>query len=75
MYSKEKLPGALYEPELWPQVSYLVISEMAKRAWSLYFSYDVTVILGLGLDPLFLKLQVEPPRPVDDQVSLFMNEI
>ena len=60
--------GCIYKPELWPQVSHLVIFEMAKRAWSLYSLYVTNIFLALDRRPCFPPMQVEPPKPVDDQV-------
>src|SRR5271170_5291266 len=71
MYSQGKEMGYVYNPELWPGVSYLLIFEMAKRAWSLYKLYVTNVFLALDRHPCFPNLQVEAPKPVDDQVLSF----
>jgi len=63
--------SCIYKPELWPQVSYLVVFEMAKRAWSLYKLYVVNVFLALDRRPCLPPMQVEAPKPVDDQVLPF----
>jgi hypothetical protein len=68
MYSKGKELGHVYKPELWPQVSNLLIFEMGKRAWSLYQLYVTNVFLALDRHPCFPNLQVALPTPVDDQV-------
>jgi hypothetical protein len=67
-YSNDREMGCLYKPELWPQVSQLLIFEMAKRAWSVYKLYVTNVFLALDRRPRFPPMQVDPPKPVDDEV-------
>ena len=64
-----KEPGMFYDPELWPEVSNLVIFEMAKRAWSVFKIYFTNLSLELGDRPYFLDIDVGRPKPVEDIVS------
>lgn len=69
LYSEGRDPGVAYDPELWPEVSNLVIFEMAKRAWSLFKVYTNNVCLELGRRAPFYELEVRKPKPVDDTVD------
>ena len=67
-YSEGKYPGDVYDPELWPEVSNLVMFEIAKRAWSLFKVYLNNICLDLGRRAPFYNLDVGSPKPVDDTV-------
>jgi len=58
----------IYDPELWPNVSNLVVWEMVKRAWSLFKIYFNYVCLVLGRRANFYDLEVDRPTRVDDTV-------
>jgi len=62
-------PGLTYDPQLWPKVSNLIIFEMAKRSWALFQVYVNNVCVTLGRRARFYKLDLDPPKPVDDQVG------
>lgn len=66
---EEKEPTDLYDQDLWPGVTNLVIYEMAKRSWSLFKLYLSSVALELGRSANFDSLDIERPILVDDDVS------
>ena len=69
LYARGKDPGIVYDPELWPHVSNLIIFEMSKRAWSLFKVYLNTTCLDLGRRANLCDLEVDGPKPVDDTVQ------
>jgi hypothetical protein len=66
---EEKDPTELYDQDLWPGVTNLVIYEMAKRSWSLFKLYLSSVALELGRSANFDSVEIERPTLVDDDVS------
>ena len=60
-----------YDQDLWPGVSVMVIYEMAKRSWAMFKVYLSNVAMELGRHTNFDDMQIELPRPVDDEVPLF----
>jgi len=67
---EEKEPTALYDQDLWPGVTNLVVYEMAKRSWSMFKLYLSNVALELGRSANFEPLEIERPTLVDDDVSV-----
>ena len=64
----ERGPMEIYDQDLWPGVTTVVVSEMAKRAWSMFRLYLGNVALELGRPSNLEPMDVERPTPVDDEV-------
>jgi hypothetical protein len=60
----------LYDQDLWPGVSNLVLSEMAKRSWSMFKLCLSNVALELGRSSNFDSMEVGRPTLIDDEVSM-----
>jgi len=65
-WSEKHEAGMIYDLELWPEVSNLIMFEMAKRAWSVFKSYSNNLCLELARRPHFQDIEVERPKPVED---------
>ena len=61
-------PVEKYNPDIWPGVGNLIVSEMAKRAWSMFKLYLSSVALEIGRHSNFDNMDVEKPALVDDEV-------
>ena len=64
----QKNPEALYESDLWPGVTRLVVYEMAKRSWSMFRVYLSNVAMDLGIRSNFYDMKIPPPVMIDDEV-------
>ena len=62
-------PEGLYDTDLWPGVTKLIISEMAKRSWTMFRLYLSKVALELGRSSNFDKMEIAAPTLVDDEVE------
>lgn len=65
---KEMSPMDLYDPDLWPGVTTLIVSEMAKRSWTMFKLYLSSVALELGRSSNFVTMDIAVPTLVDDEV-------
>jgi len=64
-------PTELYDQDLWPGVTNLIVSEMAKRAYTMFKLYLSNVALELGRSPNFDdSMNVGSPAEIDDEVSI-----
>lgn len=61
-------PINLYDPDLWPGVTTLIVSEMAKRSWTMFKLYLSKVALELGRTSNFDTMEIQAPTLVDDEV-------
>jgi hypothetical protein len=62
-------PMELYDQDLWPGVTNLIVSEMAKRAYTMFKLYLSNVALELGRSPNFDdSMNVGSPAEIDDDV-------
>ena len=61
-------PEELYDQDLWPGVTQLVVSEMAKRSWSMFRVYLSNVAMELGRRSNFYEMDIPSPKLVDDEV-------
>ena len=62
-------PMDLYDQDLWPGVTNLIVSEMAKRAYTMFKLYLSNVALELGRSPNFDdSMNVGSPAEIDDDV-------
>ena len=68
-YLNEMDPTKLYDTDLWPGVTTLIISEMAKRSWTMFKLYLSKVALELGRSSNFDTLEIQAPTSVDDEVG------
>ena len=64
--------SAFYNPDMWPGVTNLVVTEMAKRSWSMFKVYLSNVAMELGRCTDFDNILIPSPTVVDDEVSLFL---
>jgi hypothetical protein len=61
--------AGLYDPDLWPGVTNLIISEMVKRTWLLFKIHLSNIALDSGLSPnLDESIQIGQPAEFDDEV-------
>lgn len=65
-------PVDLYDQDLWPGVTCLIVSEMAKRSWALFKLYLNNVSLELGRSSNLDDMKVEQPTLFDDEVEVFI---
>ena len=63
-------PMELCDQDLWPGVTNLILSEIAKRSWSVFKLCLSNVALELGLSPNFNSMEVGRPMLIDDEVIL-----
>ena len=61
-------PAEMYDHELWPGVTNLLLQQMAKRAWSMFKLYLSNVALELGTRSNLSSMEVDLPALVDDEV-------
>jgi hypothetical protein len=61
-------PEEFYDQDLWPGVTQLVVSEMAKRSWSMFRVYLSNVAMELGRRSNFYEMDIPSPKLVDDEV-------
>jgi hypothetical protein len=72
MFGQERTElSGFYNSDMWPGVTNLVVSEMAKRSWSIFKVYLSNVAMELGRCTSFDDIRILPPTVVDDEVSLF----
>jgi hypothetical protein len=62
-------PTNLYDTDLWPGVTNLIVSEMAKRSWAMFKLYLSKVALELGRSSNFDAMEIQAPTLVDDEVG------
>jgi hypothetical protein len=62
--------SAFYNPDMWPGVTNLVVTEMVKRSWSMFKVYLSNVAMELGRCTGFDDILIPAPTVVDDEVSL-----
>ena len=72
---EEKNDDELYESDLWPGVTRLVVYEMAKRSWSMFRVYLSNVAMELGRRPNFYHMEIPPPVMVDDEVYKYNTHL
>ena len=65
-------PTDLYDMDLWPSVTNLIVSEMVKRSWVLFKVYLSNIAFDSGVSPNFDNtIQIDPPAEFDDEVRSF----
>ena len=69
-------PTDLYDMDLWPSVTNLIVSEMVKRSWVLFKVYLSNIVFDSGVSPNFDdNIQIDAPAEFDDEVSAFPFDI
>jgi hypothetical protein len=67
--------AGLYDTDLWPGVTNLIISEMVKRSWLLFKIHLSKIALDSGLSANFDEtIQIGQPAEFDDEVHSFQVE-
>jgi hypothetical protein len=68
-FLNEMDPTNLYDTDLWPGVTNLIVSEMAKRSWTMFKLYLSKAALELGRSSNFDTMEIQVPTLVDDEVG------
>jgi hypothetical protein len=61
----------LYNQDLWPGVTCLMVSEMAKRSWTMFKLYLSNVSLELGRSSNYTDMKIDLPTLFDDEVQCY----
>ncbi len=64
-------PMDLYDQDLWPGVTCLIVSEMAKRSWIMFKVYLSNVSLELGKSSNYYDIKIDLPTLFDDEVKCY----
>ena len=64
-------PINLYNQDLWPGVTCSIISEMAKRSWTMFKLYLSNVSLELGRSSNYDDIKIDLPTLFDDEVHCY----